>query len=53
MVLMVADDVTGGLSAGIYAWDLKATDADGIVRYYVGGKLGWFLPSRSDGKCKK
>ena len=40
MVLMVADDVTAGLSAGIYAWDLKATDADGIVRYYVGGKFG-------------
>ena len=40
MVLMVADDVTAGLTAGIYAWDLKATDADGIVRYYVGGKFG-------------
>lgn len=40
IVLMIANDVTAGFISGLYAWDLKATDSDGIVRYYVGGKFG-------------
>ena len=40
ITLMIADTVTAAFAAGVYVWDLKATDADGITRYYVGGKFG-------------
>lgn len=40
MVLTIPAETTAGFAASMYAWDLKATDAEGIVRYYVGGKFG-------------
>lgn len=39
MVLTIPAETTAGFTVSLYAWDLKATDADGIVRYYVGGKF--------------
>ena len=37
VILMATDDETAEISSGVYAWDLKLSDPDDIVRYIVGG----------------
>ena len=39
MTLLVSDAVTTEFKSGVYAWDFRAADADGIARYYLGGKF--------------
>ena len=35
--LYARDDETAAIPSGVYAWDLKLTDPDEVVRYMIGG----------------
>ena len=37
VILSATDDETAGIPSGVYAWDLKLSDPDDIVRYMIGG----------------
>ena len=37
IVLYASDEQTAAIPSGVYAWDLKLTDPDEIVRYLIGG----------------
>ena len=37
--LALSDTVTAAIIPGVYAWDLKMTEADGTVRYRIAGKF--------------
>lgn len=39
VTLTIADEVTAGIASGVYVWDMKMTDPDGITRYYLGGQF--------------
>ena len=39
IILSIEEEITAALSVGCFAWDIKLTDADGITKYYVGGKF--------------
>ena len=35
--MVIQADVTAEIDPGVYAWDIRLTDVDGSVRYYLGG----------------
>ena len=37
--LRIEAEVTAAIDMGVYAWDLRLTDAEGVARYYLGGKF--------------
>ena len=39
VVMIIPLSVTAGISSGVYSWDIRLTDGEGIARYYTGGAV--------------
>lgn len=39
VVMIIPLSVTEGISSGVYSWDIRLTDDEGIARYYTGGAV--------------